>query len=137
MTDDGQFIWLVQHMERRLAFHTIGHDPEMAFRRAQEAWQKCDAMQPHRTEMRALIRDLILGRERFDVSVVDAADSPLSSVEVRGFLSRMGLSRKHRSSGRMAALMALVEPQMGMVIWLAHKRQSRRPFVAAPGTALA
>lgn len=138
LTDDGQIIWLVQHLERPLAFHTVGHNPEMAFRRALEAWRRCDEMKAHRREIRGLVRDLILGRERFDVSVVDAAESPLSAVEVRGFLSRMGLSRKHRISGRLAALMALIEPQMGMVIWIAHKRRARRPATApAPQAALA
>ncbi|TNF22825.1 MAG: hypothetical protein EP318_02640 [Rhodobacteraceae bacterium] len=137
MTDDGQLIWLVRHVDRKLAYHTVGHTPDMAFRRAQEGWQRCDAMKAHRREARGLIRDLLLGRARFDVSVVDAAEAPLSPVEVRGFLARMKIDRKYRISGRMAALMALIEPQMGLIIWIAHQRRARRPATAAPRAALA
>lgn len=135
LTDDGQMIWLVKHIQRRLAFHAVGHDPALAFRRAEDAWRRCDEMRARSGEARRLIRDLILGRERFDVTVADAAESPLSAVEVRGFLSRMGLSRRQRISGRLAALFALIEPQVGMIILIAHQRRApgRARSVAAQG----
>ncbi|WP_417524254.1 hypothetical protein [Marinovum sp.] len=126
ITDDGQMIWQIRHLQRPLAFHALGHDPEQAFTRASTAWARCDALAERRGEIKALCRDLLLGRERFEVTVEDAAASPLSSVEVRFFMRRMGLSRRRRVSGRLAALMALVEPQVGIVILTAHRRQARR-----------
>ncbi|MDO6730107.1 hypothetical protein Q4577_08760 [Marinovum sp. 2_MG-2023] len=126
LTEDGQIIWLITHVQRPLAFHAVGHDPAMAFDRARDAWSRCDALRLRSADIRALCRDLLMGRVRFDITVEDAAASPLSAVEVRSFMSRMGLSRRRRISGRMAALIALIEPQVGMVIWTAQQRQARR-----------
>lgn len=130
ITDDGQMIWLVRHIQRPLAFHAVGHDPEMAFQRARDAWARCDALRLRSREIRALCRALLLGRERFDITVEDAAASPLSAVEVRSFMTRMGLLRRRRISGRLAALFAIIEPQMGLVIWTARARQARRSDAA-------
>ena len=125
VTDDGQMIWLVKHIQRPLAFHAVAHDPAQAFACAREAWAACDALRERRAEIRALCRDLLMGRARFDVTVEDAAAAPLSSVEVRFFLRRMGLSRRRRISGRLAALTALIEPQVGIVVWTAFRRQTQ------------
>ena len=118
-------IWLVKHIQRPLAFHAVAHDPAQAFACAREAWAACDALRKRRAEIRALCRNLLMGRARFDVTVEDAAAAPLSSVEVRFFLRRMGLSRRRRISGRLAALIALIEPQVGIVVWTAFRRQTQ------------
>lgn len=134
ITVDGQIIWLVQHPMRPRAFHAVGHDPIMAFRRAGDAWTRCDALRKKRTDIRALCRDLILGRARFDISIEDAAASPLSAVEVRSFMARFGLTGARRISGRLAAFLALAEPQVGFVIWTAQeRRRAARGARVAPG----
>lgn len=123
ITVDGQIIWLIQHPMRPRAFHAVGHDPAMAFRRATDAWARCDALRGRREEIKALARDLIYGRQTFDITIEDAAASPLSAVEVRSFMARLRLGRARRVSGRVAALMTLIEPQVGFVIWTAHQRR--------------
>lgn len=124
ITVDGQIIWLVQHPVRPRAFHAVGHDPAMAFRRAADAWARCDALRALRPEIKALARDLIWGRARLDITIEDAAASPLSAVEVRSFMARLRLSGTRQISGRLAALLTFVEPQVGFVIWTAHQRRN-------------
>lgn len=126
ITVDGQIIWLVRHPMRPRAFHAVGHDPVMAFKRAQDAWKRCDRLRKNRDAMQSLARDLVLGRESFWITIEDAAASPLSAVEIRSFMNRMGLSGKARISGRFAALMSLIEPQVGFVIWTAFERRAER-----------
>lgn len=127
ITKDGQIIWLVQHPMRPRAFHAVGHDPVMAFRRATDAWARCDELRQRRDEIKALTRDLLLGRARLDITIEDAAASPLSAVEVRSFMARFRMAGTRRISGRLAAVLAMVEPQVGFVIWTAHaRRQAQR-----------
>lgn len=126
ITTDGQIIWLVDHPMRPRDFHAVGHDPMMAFRRASEAWARCDELRQRRDEIKALTRDVLLGRVRLDITIEDAAASPLSAVEVRSFMASFGMAGARRISGRLAAVLAMVEPQVGFVIWTAHERRQAR-----------
>jgi len=122
ITDDGQIIWLVRHPYRSAAYHAVAHDPAVAFARAANAWRRCDALRDRLPEIRALARDVVLGRVRLSVRLEDAAASPLSAVEIRGFMQRFGMSRTQAIPGRLALALMLVEPQVGFVLWHARNR---------------
>lgn len=122
ITWDGQEMWLVRHAEKRFGFHAQAETPEAAVTKALIAWDERRRVRRNWPQVRRIARDLMLGRRRLEVRIEDAHASALCTVGIEGFLSRIGLGRVRRVSGRTAALLMLLEPQVGFVILAAHER---------------
>ena len=99
---------------------------------ARAAWDERRRVRAHWPVVRRIARDLALGRRRLEVRIEDAHASALCTVGIEGFLRRIGLGRVRRVSGRTAALLMALEPQVGFVILAAHERaHGRLPDPAA------
>jgi hypothetical protein len=122
ITREGELLWLVRHEAKQRGYHSRHADPIDAIEEARQAWQERRRVRRRWSEVRALQRDLLLGRKKFDVLMKDAHASALCAVGVENFLSRIGLDGLQGFSGRTLALMMVIEPQAGFVIFAAHER---------------
>ncbi|KNG94284.1 hypothetical protein [Pseudaestuariivita atlantica] len=122
ITRGGRLIWLVTTEGKSHAYHATAQDPFAAFEQATEARDRRRFVRGQWDVVKRLQRDLMLGRRRFDVLIDDAAASPLCAVGIQYFMSRIGMGRVRRVSGRVAALMMMIEPQVGFVIYEAARR---------------
>ncbi|MGR3500812.1 hypothetical protein [Pseudaestuariivita sp.] len=127
ITRDGQLLWLVSREGKAKAYHATAADPFAAFEQAGAALDRRREVRSRWDEVRRLSRRLLLGSVRFDVLIADADASPLCSVGIRAFLRRIGMGGVTRVSGRTAALMMLLEPQVGFVIYEAALRHGALP----------
>ncbi len=123
---EGQRLWLIRHTDKRFGFHAIAPTPQDAITQAIAAWEERRRVRRHWPTVRRIARDLALGRRRMEVRLEDAHASALCTVGIEGFMQRTGLGRYKRVSGRTAALMMLLEPQVGFVILAAHERLNGR-----------
>lgn len=130
---DGQLMWMVRHAEKSHGYHSLLTDPLAAIEQAQDAWAGRRAVRKRWDQVERVAADLIRGRQKFTVSRDDAARSPLCTVGIDSFMRRMGLGNVHAMSGRTAALLMRVEPQVGFVIDAAHARVVHR--IQAPSRA--
>jgi hypothetical protein len=122
ITWDGRDMWLVRHAEKRFGYHAEADSPDTAIAQALSAWEERRRVKRNWPQVQRIARDLMLGRRRLEVRIEDAHASALCTVGIEGFLSRIGLGRVRRISGRTAALLMLIEPQVGFVILAAHER---------------
>lgn len=127
LTLKGQKLWLVFGTGKSHGYHATCADPFVAIERAQLTWAHRRAVKQDWDRVEAMARDLIWGRARFDIRVEDLKASPLCTLGIEGFRSAIGLSRVTRISGRTAALLMKVEPQMGFVLHAAMERHAGRP----------
>lgn len=123
---DGQALWLIRHADKRFGYHATAPTPQAAIAEATAAWAERRRVRRHWPTVRRIARDLALGRRRMEVRLEDAHASALCTVGIEAFLRRIGLGRYDRVSGRMAAMMMLLEPQVGFVILAAHERVNGR-----------
>lgn len=137
ITRDGQLIWLITRAGKRHGFHATAADPFAAFEQARAAQARRREVRADWARVTRLRRDLLTGRVSFDVTLDDAAASPLCAVGIAAFMARIGMGRVRRVSGRIAALMMLIEPQVGFVIYEAAARQGRLPRAASVTSELA
>lgn len=122
ITWDGELLWLVRHESKMKGYHSRQTCPFSAIEEAQRAWQERRRVRERWPEVKTLARDLFFGRQRLDMRIEDAHASALCTVGVESFLSRIGLGGWQRCSGRTAAILMLIEPQVGFVIFAAHER---------------
>lgn len=128
---EGRLMWLVRHADKRYGYHSLERDPYAALEEAAAAWEARQAVKAEWRAVEQIASDLWWDRRRFDVTLEDAHNSPLCSVGIEAFLRRMGMAKVSRMSGRTAALLMKIEPQMGFVIHQAYVRtEERRPLVA-------
>lgn len=120
----GQFLWLVFHEDKALGYHALCLDAGKAIAMAQDAWARCRAVRQEWDTVERTARDLIWGRQRFDVRIEDLWASPLCHLGFEGFRRAIGMGRVSRISGRAAALLMKIEPQMGFVIHAAMQRHA-------------
>lgn len=122
ITWEGQPMWLVQHAQKRFGYHAATECPRTAIDVAEKAWAERRRVRAHWPQVRRIARDLMLGRRKLEVRIEDAHASALCTVGIEGFLSRIGMRRWTKVSGRTAAVMMLLEPQVGFVILAAYER---------------
>ena len=119
---DGQLMWMVRHARKSHGYHSLLTDPLAAIEQAEEAWEGRRTVRKRWDQVERVASDLIRGQLKFSVSRDDAARSPLWTVGIDSFMRRMGLGNVQSMSGRAAALLMRVEPQVGFVIDAAHAR---------------
>lgn len=124
ITLKGQLLWMVFTPGKIKGYHALANDPFEAMEQAQDSWANRRAVRQDWNEVKRTARDLIWGRQRFDVRLEDLEACPLCTLGIEGFRSAVGLGRVRRIPGRLAALLMMIEPQMGFVIHAAMQRQA-------------
>lgn len=124
LTLRGVFLWMVFASGKGRGYHASTDDPHEAIERAKAAWDKRRAVRQDWDLVERTARDLIWGRQRFDVRREDLLASPLCHLGAEGFLRAIGARRAQRLPGRLAALLMKIEPQMGFVIHAAMQREA-------------
>lgn len=119
---DGQLMWLVQHPRKKHGYHSLHADPFDAIEEAQTAWKERARVKAKWPEVKALARDLIIGRKSFTVTREDAYRSALCSAGIDAFMARMRMPLRQQLSGRTAACLMLIDSQLGFVIEAASER---------------
>lgn len=122
ITMKGQLIWMVMTPEKVKGYHAETNDPFEAMEQARLSWAHRRVVRKNWTQVEQTARDLVLGRQKFDIRIEDVMASPLCSLGIDGFRSAIGMGRVTRISGRLAALLMKIEPQMGFVIYAAKQR---------------
>ncbi len=122
ITDKGELLWYVRHDSKKHGYHSIASDPFSAIAEAMEAWRKRKRVRNQWPAVRELSRDLIAGRKHLTLTREDAEQSALCTLGINWFCERLHISEKRTLSGRTAAVLMKVEPQMGFVIFEAAQR---------------
>ncbi|MEM8576716.1 MAG: hypothetical protein AAGF60_02590 [Pseudomonadota bacterium] len=123
VTDGGRTLWFVFTPRKARGYHALTDCHIAAMDMARRAWAQRRAVRADWPAVEALARELRLGRVRLDVRMDDAERSPLCTLGIEGFLRGVGLGRVRQISGRLAAWLMLIEPQMGFVLHEAALRQ--------------
>ncbi|MDJ1006699.1 MAG: hypothetical protein QNJ13_02650 [Paracoccaceae bacterium] len=121
---EGRLFWFVRRSDRKLGYHAARHDPLDAAEEADGAWRGRRAVRQDWDFVEGLAKDLIAGRRRFRVHIEDAFNSPLCPMGIEGFLRSVGLRNVKEISGRFAAFLMKIEPQVGFVIHQAYRRHA-------------
>jgi len=146
ITDKGELLWYVRHDQKKHGFHSLESDPFDAFADAMVAWKKRALVRAHWAQVKALSRDLMLGREEFRITMDDAEQSALCTLGIKWFRERLHIANKPDISGRFAGFLMKVEPQIGFIIyeaalrtgvWAKHSETNTgpasKPTVLTPG----
>ena len=121
-TADGTLFWLVRRDGKAHGYHALADDPLAAVEEAERAWSRRRKVRARWSEIEATAHDLMVGRRRFGVAVEDAFASPLCTLGIRAFMRRYRIPAHREVSGRFAALLMRIEPQVGFVIHEAERR---------------
>lgn len=132
ISDRGEFLWYVRHDTKKHGYHSQCDGPFEAIDEAMQAWHKRKAVRSMWPQVSALSRDLVLGRQNFRITMEDAEQSALCTLGVKWFRDRMHLSKKQSLSGRSAAMLMKIEPQVGFVIYEAALREGAWAHTAMP-----
>lgn len=124
LTLRAQFLWMVFDRNKARGYHASTDDPFEALDMAQKAWAHRRAVRADWPQVEATARDLLWGRQRFDVRREDLHASPLCTLGAEGFLAAIGCGKAQRIPGRLAALLMKIEPQMGFVLHAAMQRRA-------------
>jgi len=122
ITDKGELLWYVRHDSKKHGYHSLADDPFSAFAEAMDAWQKRKLVRSQWPDVRKLARDLVSGRKTLTVTIDDAERSALCTLGIKWFRDKLHIGHKTTLSGRTAAVLMKVEPQMGFVIYEAAQR---------------
>jgi hypothetical protein len=122
ITMKGQLLWLVFTPGKTRGYHATAVDPLDAMEQAQESWAKRREVRQNWDQVERTASDLIWGRQRFDITIEDLDACPLCTLGIEGFRNAIGMRRVTRMSGRAAALLMKLEPQMGFVISASMER---------------
>lgn len=133
----GQLLWLVFTSGKTKGYHAACTDPFEAMDEARQTLAHRRAVRQGWADVEQTARDLIAGRQRFDVRIEDVYAAPLCTLGIEGFRSAIGMGRITRISGRMAALLMKIEPQMGFVINAALQRHAATQSVTTSEIAAA
>lgn len=123
ITYQGDLLWFCFTNGKTFGYHALGDDPFVAIEEAQDAWRRRAYVKQRWDEVQSMARELIKGTQKFDVLYEDAEASPLCLLGIDGFLARIGMPKASRLSGRTAALLMKLEPQLGFVIFEAMQRE--------------
>lgn len=116
ITDDGVLLWYVCRDEKRVGYHSIAPTAVAAFADAAEKWARRREIKRNWDRLKRLRTDLILGRTSLTVTLDDAHASGLCVLGIKGFMRRVGIAGRTQISGRLAAMLMFVEPQVGFAI---------------------
>lgn len=122
LTLKGQFLWMVFVQDKVRGYHAMTDDPFDAIELAKASWAHRRAVRQEWDLVEATARDLLTGRQRFDVRIEDLHASPLCHLGCEGFRRAIGFGRVNRMPGWLAALAMKIEPQVGFVIHAAILR---------------
>jgi len=138
ITMKGRFLWMVFTPGKERGYHALANDPIEAMEQAQASWEERRAVRHNWDQIERTARDLIWGRQRFDISIDDLDACPLCTLGIEGFRNAIGMGRVTRMSGRTAALLMKVEPQVGFLISAAMARHgiTQLPDTASTQAAL-
>ena len=125
-TRKGSLFWLVRRNGKTHGFHSDAVDPHDAIEEAQAAWQQRRRVRKDWPFVESLMRDVLLGRVKLTVRIEDAYASPLCAMGITAFLTRMRLGHVREISGRMAAVLMWIDPQVGFVLYEAYRREIRQ-----------
>lgn len=128
---DGTLMWFIKHPDKSHGYHSVEDCPFAAFDDARSAWRRRAEVRSEWDLVEEIARDLLAGRKKFAVTRADAHASPLCSAGIDGFMARMGMPNVQTISGRSAALLMKIDPQLGFVIREAHRRHAREQRAAA------
>lgn len=126
ITLKGQSLWMVFTPSKAHGYHATCTDPVEAIEAARATWAHRRAVRQDWGQVEKTARDLIWGRQRFDVREEDLIASPLCALGIQGFRASIGMSRITKMPGRLAALVMMLEPQMGFVIHAAMQRHAQQ-----------
>ena len=118
----GKLLWLVFHPKKSHGYHALDSDPHEAIERAKNVWAHRNHVRQNWADVEEAARDLIMGRQKFEIRMEDAEASPLCVLGIEGFLRSIGVPNVRRMPGRLAAMLMKLEPQMGFVIYEALQR---------------
>ncbi|MEL6571403.1 MAG: hypothetical protein AAFQ64_07090 [Pseudomonadota bacterium] len=119
ITDDGILLWYVRHDKKKRGYHSRASTAVDAFADAAQTWQTRRAIKRNWDQLKALQTDVLMGRKTVDVTIEDARAGGLCTLGIEGFMRRFGIANRTRISGRLAALLMKVEPQMGFALYRA------------------
>ena len=122
---EGTLFWLVRRTGKTKGYHSDCADPLAAVEQAHEAWRNRKLIRRDWDAVERLARDLLLGRTKLRVRIQDAYSSPLCNMGVSAFMRWMRISGVTEVSGRLAAILMRIEPQVGFVIYQAHLRATQ------------
>ena len=132
ITDRGELLWFVRQSGQKLGYHSSQTDPVSAIAEARRARQQRRAIRGRWQDVKQLQRDILRGKERFEVHINDAYASPLCTLGIEGFMRRIGLGRVKRVPCRVAAGMMYIDEQVGFVLWQAWQRHNATAAQVAP-----
>ena len=139
ITDRGELLWYVRHDMKKHGYHALHQDPFDAISEAMEAWRKRRLVRNQWADVRRLAQDLLLGRQKLTITLEDAEQSALCTLGINWFRDRLHITHKTALSGRTAAALMKVEPQLGFVIYEAAQRAgiwATSPTAQAPTPAM-
>lgn len=122
---DGTLFWLVRRVGKVHGFHSGAVDPFDAIEEAQAAWQHRRQIRKDWPFVESLMRDALTGRIHLRVRIEDAHNSPLCGMGINAFMTRIRLGHVREISGRMAAILMWIDPQVGFVLYEAYRREIR------------
>lgn len=120
---EGTFMWLVRHPTKKHGYHSRLKDPFAAMTEAREAWADRRRVRARWPVVKGIAWDLFLGRKSFDVTRADAHRSALCGAGIDAFMKRIGCGNREGFSGRTAAILMLLDRQLGFVIYAAYERE--------------
>ncbi|MEL6642216.1 MAG: hypothetical protein AAFP98_13065 [Pseudomonadota bacterium] len=127
ITDDGLLLWYVRHDRKKKGFHSRASTAVAAFADAARTWQIRREIRRNWDQLQALQSDILMGRKAVKVTVDDAKGGGLCALGIDGFMKRFGIAKRTQISGRLAALLMKVEPQVGFALYHAACAQDLLP----------
>ena len=124
ITDRGELLWFVRQSGQRLGYHSQEADPVAAIEEARAARQARRAVRQRWDEVQKLRSEALRGKHRFTVSRQDAYNSPMCTLGIDGFMRRLGMGRVQKVPARLLAACAVVDEQVGFVLWQAWLRHT-------------
>ena len=122
ITTAGELIWYVVPEAGAPVYHAQCADPVQAMDHAAEVHRGQHALRDEWHLVETIAQDLRSGTQQFDVTLDDARDAPMCPLGFKAVMASVGLFGFKRISGKTAAKLMAVEPQMGFVIHAAWKR---------------
>ncbi len=117
ITDEGTLLWYVCRDGKKKGYHSPASRAIDAFEDAAQCWHLRREIKKNWSQLQALQMDLVLGRTSVDVTVADARGGGLCVMGIEGFMRRIGIAKVTRISGRFAALLMRIEPQVGFALY--------------------